>query len=97
MTVQIIERLQELGEALKHTLKSIAITQDTRVAHDVVVLVDIEVDVSPLDQLHRIKIALILVIEIVEVHEVRVREVRDRAELSLKIMERARIIELELF
>ena len=36
-------------------------------------------------------------VEVMEVYEVGVREARDRSKLTLKIVERARIIELELF
>ena len=81
---------------MEHPLESVAVAEDTWVTHDLVVLIDVKVDVATLDQLHRIEVSLIFMVEVVKIHEVRVREARDRSKLSLEVVKRARIVELEL-
>ena len=80
---------------MEYALESIAVAEDTWITHNLVVLIDVKIDIATLDQLHRVEVSLIFMIEVVKVNEVRVRETRDRSKLSLEVVKCAGIVELE--
>ena len=93
--VHIREPSEELHERRANPRLPLGQGEDLGVLVDGVRLVDVNVEVDALDQLHRVEVEPVLVVEVVKGHEVAVVQAGDGPELAFEVVQRPRVAELQ--